>query len=161
MSRGVFLRRATAADVPDLVRLEAACFTHPWTEAQVADEVSGVAPGFVLVLEGRPIEGERIRGYGSFRLVLDELHVLNVAVARGHRRRGLARWLLAFAMAKASRAGATRALLEARAGNAEALALYASLGFRPIGRRRGYYRDPLEDALVLAREALGRPEPQP
>ena len=157
MSRGVFLRRATAADVPALARLEAACFTHPWTEAQIADEVSGVAPGMVLVLEGRPVEDERIRAYGSFRLVLDELHVLNVAVAPGHRRRGLARSLLAFALAKASRMGATRGLLEVRAGNAQALALYESLGFRPIGRRRAYYRDPLDDALVLAR-ALGRSE---
>jgi ribosomal-protein-alanine N-acetyltransferase len=157
VSRGVFLRRATAADVPALARLEAACFTHPWTEAQIADEVSGVAPGMVLVLEGRPVEDERIRAYGSFRLVLDELHVLNVAVAPGHRRRGLARSLLAFALAKASRMGATRGLLEVRAGNAQALALYESLGFRPIGRRRAYYRDPLDDALVLAR-ALGRSE---
>ena len=155
MSRGVFVRYATAADVPALARLEAACFTHPWTAAQVADEVSGVAPGFVLVLEGRPVGAERIRAYGSFRLVLDELHVLNVAVAPGHRRRGLARWLLAFAIAKASRMGATRGLLEVRAGNADALALYESLGFRPIGRRPAYYRDPPEDALVLAR-ALGR-----
>jgi len=157
VSRGVFLRRATAADVTALARLEAACFTHPWTEAQIADEVSGVAPGMVLVLEGRPVEDERIRAYGAFRLVLDELHVLNVAVAPGHRRRGLARSLLAFALAKASRMGATRGLLEVRAGNAQALALYESLGFRPIGRRRAYYRDPLDDALVLAR-ALGRSE---
>jgi ribosomal-protein-alanine N-acetyltransferase len=163
VSRGVFLRRATAADVPALARLEAACFTHPWTEDQVADEVSGNAPGLVLVLEGRPVEGERVRAYGAFRFVLDEMHVMNVAVAPGHRRRGLARWLLAFAMAKAARAGARRGLLEVRAGNGVALALYGSLGWREVGRRRAYYRDPTEDALVFAREPLGAapeaPEP--
>ena len=153
----VLLRRARAADVPALARLEAACFTHPWTEAQIADEVGGAAPGLVLVLEG-PAEGKgsgsAIRGYGSFRYVLDEMHVMNVAVAPAFRRLGLARWLLSFAVAKARRAGARRALLEVRAGNREAEALYRSLGFRTIGVRRGYYRDPEEDALVLSREDL-------
>jgi ribosomal-protein-alanine N-acetyltransferase len=147
--------------VPAIARLEAACFTHPWSEAQVAEEVAGVAPGgvrTVLVLEGPPGRCDPwagIRAYGSFRLVLDEMHVMNVAVAPGQRRRGLARWLLAFAMGKASRAGACRALLEVRAGNAEALALYESLGFRSVGVRRGYYRDPPEDALLLSSEDLG------
>ena len=158
MSRGVFLRRARISDVHALARLEAACFTHPWTEAQIADEVARVEPGMVLVLEGFPGEGEpgvAIRGYGSFRFVLDELHVMNLVVASGCRRRGLARWLLMFAMGKAWRAGARRALLEVRAGNGEALALYRSLAFCGVGVRRGYYRDPPEDALVLSRDDLG------
>ncbi len=156
----VLLRRARASDVPAIARLETACFTHPWSETQVAEEVAGVAPGgarMVLVLEGPPGGCDPwagIRAYGSFRLVLDEMHVLNVAVAPGQRRRGLARWLLAFAMRKAARAGACRALLEVRAGNTEALALYESLGFRRVGVRGGYYRDPLEDALLLSREDL-------
>ena len=55
-------------------------------------------------------------------------------------------------MARAARAGARRALLELRAGNREALALYESLGFGRLGVRRGYYSEPTEDALVLARE---------
>jgi ribosomal-protein-alanine N-acetyltransferase len=168
VTRGVLLRRARAADAPALARLERACFTHPWTEAQLADEIAGVAPGTVLVLEGLAPEGgarTTICGYGSFRSVLDELHVMNVAVAPGFRRRGLARWLLTFAMGKARRAGARRALLEVRAGNGEALALYQSLGFRRVSVRRGYYRDPLEDALVLSRDDLdgfrGRAAPEP
>lgn len=159
----MLLRRAQASDVPAIARLEAACFTHPWNEAQVAEEIAGAGPGgpgMVLVLEG-PAGGRDpragIRAYGSFRLVLDEMHVMNVAVAPGQRRRGLARWLLAFAMRKAARAGARRALLEVRAGNAEALALYESLGFHRVGVRRGYYRDPLEDALLLSRDDLGAP----
>jgi ribosomal-protein-alanine N-acetyltransferase len=57
-------------------------------------------------------------------------------------------------MRKASRTGAVRALLEVRAGNREALALYESLGFRRVGVRRGYYRDPAEDALLMTRDDL-------
>jgi len=152
---GSFLRRALLSDVPALAALEAACFTHPWTPAQVHEEVARVPPDTVLVLEGPASPGGApagIRAYCSFRLVVDEMQVMNVAVDPSYRRRGLARRLLAFAMARAARAGARRALLELRAGNREALALYESLGFRSLGVRRGYYREPTEDALVLARE---------
>ncbi len=158
MRPGVFLRRAVAADVGALVALEAACFTHPWTATQVAGEIGGVEGGLVLVLEGRRLAGDPlagIRAYASFRLVVDELHVMNVAVAPGHRRRGLARFLLRIALRRAARAGALLALLEVRAGNREALALYASMGFARCGLRRDYYRDPIEDAVVLALEGRG------
>ena len=158
MSPGTFLRRAVLDDVPALAALEAACFTHPWTPAQVREEVARDPPDMVLVVEGPGSPGGApagIRAYGSFRLVLDEMHVMNVAVDPGFRRHGLARRLLAFAMARAARAGARRALLELRAGNREALALYESLGFERLGLRRGYYGEPTEDALVLARELCG------
>jgi ribosomal protein S18 acetylase RimI-like enzyme len=89
--------------------------------------------------------------------VADEMHVMKVAVAPALRRQGLARRLLAFAMGRAAKAGAGRALLEVRAGHREALGLYESLGFTPLGVRRAYYREPIEDALVLARERLGGP----
>ena len=156
MSRGVFLRQARAGDVPELAALEAACFTHPWTAAQIAEEIGGPPPGGILVLDGAPRPGG-LRAYCAFRVILDEMSVMNVAVAPDERRRGLGRWLLRFAMARAERAGARRALLELRVGNREALALYESLGFRRVGVRRTYYRDPVEDALVLVREDLAPP----
>jgi ribosomal-protein-alanine N-acetyltransferase len=134
------------------------CFTHPWTPAQILDEVARVPPDTVLVLEGPVSPGgdpAGIRAYGSFRLVLDELHVMNVAVGPSWRRQGLARFLLTLAMESGARAGARRALLELRAGNREALALYESLGFERLCVRRGYYSEPTEDALVLARELSG------
>ena len=158
MSPGSFLRRALLADVPALTALEAACFSPPWTPAQILDEVTRVPPDMVLVLEGPGSPGGApagIRAYCSFRLVVDEMHVMNVAVDPDCRRQGLARRLLHFAMARAARAGARRALLELRAGNREALALYESLGFTRLGVRREYYREPTEDALVLAREPCG------
>lgn len=157
MSPGVFLRRALPADATALAALEAACFTHPWTQAQVHDEIARVPPDLVLVLEGPGSAGgtTAIRAYGSFRLVVDELHVMNVAVDPRCRRQGLARRLLSFAMGEATRAGARRALLELRAGNHAALALYESLGFARLGVRRDYYGEPAEDALVLARDLVG------
>jgi ribosomal-protein-alanine N-acetyltransferase len=160
---GVLLRRARPSDVRALAGLEADCFTHPWSEAQVAEEVAVAPPGGVLVLEGppRPGSGEGILAYCAFRLVLDEMHVMNLAVAPAERRRGLARRLLGFALRRAARAGARRALLELRAGNVGALALYESFGFRSLSRRRDYYTQPVEDGLVLVREGLpgGRGDP--
>jgi ribosomal-protein-alanine N-acetyltransferase len=157
VSPQVFLRRALPADVPALAALEVACFTHPWTEAQIADEVAGAAPDGVLVLEGPRVAGGPpggLRAYCAFRVVLDEMQVMTLAVAPGQRRQGLGRWLLGFAMERAARAGARRALLELRAGNREALALYESLGFRRVGFRRDYYVEPVEDALLLVRDGL-------
>jgi len=156
VSPGVLLRRAQPPDLAALAAVEAACFTHPWTEAQIAEEMAVAPPGGVFVLEGRPrAEGTAgICAYCAFRLVLDEMHVMNVAVAPAQRRRGLARRLLRFALRRAARAGARVAFLELRAGNREALALYESLGFRRLSRRRAYYRQPDEDALVLVLEGL-------
>jgi ribosomal-protein-alanine N-acetyltransferase len=107
------------------------------------------APDAVLVLEGR----DGILAYCAYRLVLDEMHVMNLAVRPGARRRGLGRFLLEAALTRAGRAGARRALLEVRAGNDAARALYAGCGFVLLGRRKRYYSDPPEDALVLVRGA--------
>jgi [ribosomal protein S18]-alanine N-acetyltransferase len=156
VSPGVLLRQASPLDLPALAALEAACFTHPWTEAQIAEEMAVAPPGGLFVLEAAPgREGPRgLCAYCAFRVAIDEMHVMNVAVAPGARRQGLARRLLGFALRRAARGGAKTAFLELRAGNEGALALYESLGFRRLSRRRAYYRQPVEDALVLVREGL-------
>lgn len=162
MSEGVFVERATADDVPALAALEADCFSHPWTEAQLREEVSYGPPGAVLVLRGVAREGEPgrgIRAYCVYRLIVDEMEILDMAVRPRWRRCGLARWLLRFAMARAARAGARRAILEVRPSNVAALALYETLGFARLSVRRDYYREPREDAIVLGREGLGPGQP--
>jgi ribosomal-protein-alanine N-acetyltransferase len=80
-------------------------------------------------------------------LVLDELHITAVVVDPGQRRRGLGHRVLAALLAHAGNRGAERATLEVAVGNAAARALYAALGFRDAGLRRGYYRSG-EDALI-------------
>lgn len=80
-------------------------------------------------------------------LILDELHVTAVAVHPAHRRLGLGCRALEALLQQGRALGATRATLEVAAGNVGARALYAALGFRTAGRRRGYYRTG-EDALI-------------
>lgn len=156
MKPSLWVGRASSDDPPRLAALEADCYSHPWTERQFQDEVGQGSSGTILVLRS-PRRADRwgdVRGYCVYRLVVDEMHILNVAVAPPLRRRGLARWILILAMRQAARAGARRGLLEVREGNMEARALYAGQGFEAIGRRRSYYSQPLEDAVVLAREPL-------
>ncbi len=158
MSLAVLLRRAEPKDAQAIAALEAACFTHPWTGGQVDEELAG-GEGRLAVLLESPRRG--VVAWASFRQLLDEVHVMTVAVAPDVRRRGLGRRLLLFALARAARRGARRALLEVRAGNREARSLYAALGFRSCGLRRDYYREPVEDAVVLVREGLLGPPGDP
>jgi ribosomal-protein-alanine N-acetyltransferase len=157
VSRSVFLERAVSADVAALAALEAACFSHPWTPAQIAEEVAGGPPGGVLVLRGVGRDGHgALCAACAYRVVLDEMHILDVAVHPAWRRRGLARFLLRVALGRAAAAGARTALLEVRAGNHEALRLYESLGFARDGVRCQYYREPVEDAVVLRQNRIDR-----
>jgi ribosomal-protein-alanine N-acetyltransferase len=153
---GVALRRAGPDDTAALAALEWESSLHPWSGEQLRGELVRPHPDEVLVLEARA----GILAYCATRVVLDELHVMNLAVHPRARRQGLGRALLEAALRRGGRAGARRALLEVRAGNEAARALYAQSGFVVLARRREYYREPLEDALVLVLEALpGRAAP--
>ena len=153
MRPGLYLERATLDDVAALAALEAACFSHPWTEGQIADEIAAGPPGAVFVLRSLAAGGGPALTCAAcaYRVVVDEMQVLDVAVATDRRRLGLARFLLRIAMRGALRSGARIAVLEVRAGNEQALALYEALGFVRQGIRREYYRQPVEDAVLLQR----------
>jgi [ribosomal protein S18]-alanine N-acetyltransferase len=162
VSRRVFLERAGAADVPALAALAAACFSHPWTPAQIAQEVAAGPPGALLVLRGVARDGHvELCAACAYRVLLDEMEILDLAVHPAWRRRGLARALLGVAFRRAGAAGARTALLEVRAGNLEALRLYESLGFTRDGLRRQYYSEPVEDALLLRRDGILARVPPP
>ncbi len=169
MSRGVYLARAAATDVPALATLAAACSSHPWTPGQIADEVAAGAPGALLVLRGTGPDGREVLCAScAYRVMLDEAEILDVAVHPDWRRRGLGRFLLRLTLRRAALAGARTVRLEVRAGNLAALRLYGSLGFAREGMRRGYYREPVEDAVLLLRDHLnespagsGSPPPGP
>jgi ribosomal-protein-alanine N-acetyltransferase len=91
-------------------------------------------------------------GFCSFWRVLDELHINNLAVAPERRRQGVGAALLTRVLQEGARLGATRATLEVRQSNVHARRLYERFGFAVAGVRRGYYTQPVEDALVLWRE---------
>ena len=155
------IERMRQADLADVLVIERASFSMPWSRGAFLYEIeqNQVARCWI----GR--EDGRIVGYICLWEVADELHVTNVAVHPDVRRRGVARALLESVFARARVAGHRMVLLEVRPSNTEALTLYESLGFRVVGRRRGYYYDTGEDALVMeasvASIGAGGPESRP
>ena len=139
------IERMIPADLPDVLIIERASFSMPWSRGAFLYEIeqNQVARCWV----GR--EDGRIVGYICLWDVADELHVTNVAVHPDWRRRGIARALLESVFGHARAVGSRMVLLEVRPSNTEAIALYDSFGFRAVGRRRGYYYDTGEDALVM------------
>lgn len=147
------IRPLTIDDLPRILAIERQCHAYPWPEEIFRDELQA-AHSRTLVLE----EAGEIAGYLCWWLIAGELEIQNVATALRHRRKGVARRLVAAALDAGRQAGATRALLEARVGNAGAIALYRAFGFTDCGLRRCYYPDG-EDALLMEM-ALEQP-PQP
>lgn len=157
----MFLDSATAADVPALLALERQAFSHPWTEANFREVVADPSRVSALVLRevprARDAKESVVVAYCICQIVADEVHILDLVVGREHRRQGLARWLLGYALDLAGRRGAGRAFLEVRRSNEPGLSLYRSAGFNVLSERRDYYREPGEDALVLEKSRLSGP----
>ena len=141
------IRSARAADLPAILRIERASFTVPWTD-RAFRAVMARPDAALLVADA---EG-RVAGYAALWLEGRDAELGDLAVARDRRRSGLGRRLVEAAVEEAAGRGAERIFLQVRESNEAALALYRSTGFRRIGRKRGYYRTPREDALVLIRE---------
>lgn len=95
--------------------------------------------------------GRRLSGYIAARINGEELHVNNLGVWPDSRRRGVGGALLGAALELAARCGAVEAVLEVRASNLPAQAMYERFGFAVVGQRRNYYREPVEDAKVMTR----------
>lgn len=149
-------RRMRVADLPRVMEIERAAFAQPWTEELVRRELTHDFSIVLLATEGA--EGP-VAGFAIAWLVHDELHVLNVAVAPEARRRGVARAVLDELEGRGRAQGARLAMLEVRRGNAAAIALYRSRGYRDVGVRPRYYPDG-EDALVMDK-VLSRAPPAP
>ena len=128
-----------------LAGLEKICFgALAWNEQALADELTNDTAHF-LVLEK---SGEAIGYIGTF-VVVDSCYVSNIGILPQYRRQGFASVLMESACKEAFSLGARSISLEVRPSNTAAISLYKKLGFEEIGLRRGFYREPKEDALIL------------
>lgn len=143
---GASFRAATQADVPAIVEIERMSFGDPWSEETFRDLLRLGHAIFLVATEGLP---ESLCGYVIAAVVADEAEVLNLAVAPQSRRRGLGGRLLDAGLGMIRERRAREVFLEVRESNAAARALYSSRGFAALTRRARYYRNPVEDALVL------------
>ena len=108
--------------------------------------------GMIFVVEIDAANPPEVAGFAAFHRVMDEAELRNLAIHPSHQRRGMARALLEVGIRSLREGGARRIFLEVRASNQPALAFYVSAGFKLLHTRHNYYHDPVEDALVMARD---------
>lgn len=142
------LRTANPADVEAIFRIDRAVACRPWSRRRLLELCESPAPPLVLQREDGVVVA-----FALYALVLDELSLHNIAVHPDCQRQGLGRQLLRAVLQRGRDAGASRCLLEVRAGNRGARALYLAEGFVWDGVRRGYYQDShgREDAVLMSR----------
>lgn len=143
------IREMSASDVEAILTIQAASLdAATWDRGAYEQTLAGVTPnrGIVALFE------TEVAGFASFRVIDCEAELLNLAVRPDRRRRGVGAQLIQAVMREVTRVGATRLFLEVRESNVAALNLYRRFGFEQQYRRAGYYRNPPEDALALARQ---------
>ncbi|MBK7908430.1 MAG: ribosomal protein S18-alanine N-acetyltransferase [Gemmatimonadetes bacterium] len=140
------VRPATLADLPAILSIERIAFSDPWT-ADAFRSMLGQDHVLTTVAE----RDGRLVGYSVAWAVGDEAELANLAVAPEHRGTGVAKRLLDHLLDDLDSRGGATIYLEVRDSNAPAQGLYRSRGFTAAGRRKGYYRKPTEDAVVMRR----------
>jgi ribosomal-protein-alanine N-acetyltransferase len=147
------LEAMTLEDLDDVLVIERASFQTPWSRGAFRYELTQNRVARCSVARWRG----RLVGYLCLWEIGHEIHVTNLATHPDVRRHGVARVLLGAVLDDARERAVTLAFLEVRPTNTEALGLYERFGFRVIGRRKGYYFDTGEDALVMEARLSGEP----
>ena len=129
--------------VAALAQLEARCFSEPWSEAALQEELSNPCSRFLVALMD-----SHVVGYLGCHHIADEGFIANIAVSPSERRQGVARALLCSAIEQGK--GLVRLTLEVRQSNTAAVSLYESLGFTKDGVRPRFYAHPTEDACIYS-----------
>lgn len=141
----IIIRKAKLYDVPAMARIERDSFGSPWSAEEITKDVNAGGNVYVAVAE---CGGEKA-GYGEIRNIAGEAQIYNIAIAPEFRREGIGEALLRHMIEKAEGDGCSLVTLEVRSDNDAAMALYKKLGFREVGRRKGYYAKGGEDAILM------------
>lgn len=131
--------------IPGVLEIEQVSFSTPWSQQAFTYEIlqNNFADYIVAV------QGDKVIGYAGMWLVLDEAHITNVAVHPAYRGKKLGQALMTELMRRAMLMGVVRMTLEVRPSNKVARELYKKLGFQEKGRRKKYYTDTNEDAIIM------------
>ena len=147
------IRNATGEDVAEIIRLERQCPTSAhWSEQRYIDLFSDKGePPARLTLTAQEEGSSTLAGFLVARILQPELELENIVVAPAVRRAGIGNRLIDTLVAQAHRMNSTAVFLEVRASNTAARGLYEKLGFRETGRRKAYYTNPSEDAVLYSK----------
>ena len=150
MTTPVMIRLAASGDLSRVVEIERASFSDPWSFTAFRSALDEERINFHVATRG-----DGVVGYAVSWCVVDEAELANLAVVPEMRGQGVGASLLDRAIADARDAGCVVMHLEVREANVAARALYESRGFTMVGRRKRYYREPVEDALILRAQLVG------
>jgi [ribosomal protein S18]-alanine N-acetyltransferase len=143
----ILIQRMTGDDLDEVVCLEKLCFSDPW-EKQCFEEELEYQFAIPLVVK----MDQKIVGYTCLWHVEEKMEIANFAVSPEFRRKGIGRKLMEEVMAEAQRRGCTGLMLSVRETNLPAVNLYKGFGYKEVGRRKRYYRLPVEDAIIMVKE---------
>ena len=142
----------SSVDLDPILAIEQLSFQWPWSRRSFEGELACQNACSYVVKSAQADREDQLVAYAFLRRVVDELHVLKVAVAPAQRGLGIAIWFLNHCFTMSAQQGANSVYLEVRLSNIAAIKLYEKLGFREIGRRSNYYPDSKEDALVMMKD---------
>lgn len=134
-------------NVDQVAEIEQECFSSPWSKEMLLEAMDNFTASFIAA----EADDGTILGYAGINVVMDEGYIDNVAVRSQYRRNGVASALLSVFVRFAEAHQLKFLTLEVRASNEAAIALYTSYGFDEAGRRKNYYSDPKEDAIIMTR----------
>ncbi|MDR6227535.1 ribosomal protein S18-alanine N-acetyltransferase [Desmospora profundinema] len=142
---GVSFRAMTVADIPDVIRVEQASFTTPWTRQAFYNELAYNQFAHYIVV----VKDEQVVGYSGMWLIINEAHITNIAIHPDYRGQGYGEQTMNHMMKLAEQQGADSMTLEVRVSNHIAQRLYRKKGFESTGLRPRYYTDNQEDAIIM------------
>ncbi len=145
--------------IPGALEIERASYPAPWSESVFINEMTSGNSVAIVALAGDTGEtgeagdtgetGRKVAGYLVGWIVADQVHIANIAVAAGHRRRGAGILMMNWLLEESVRRGCVSSSLEVRESNLAARAMYTRLGYRAVAIRKAYYSNPREDAVVM------------
>lgn len=149
VSQGFFdetvVLKADESKIPSIALLEQECFSCSWSEKTLREALNSGTDFFIAQ------KGEKVIGYVGISTVLDEGYITNIAVTQSERKKGVGTALLERVFAHAKDNSLSFVSLEVRESNQNAISLYETLGFKPEGKRKNFYDNPKEDALILTK----------
>ena len=142
------IKRLEAKYISDVAKIEALCFSEPWSENAFSILLGDGALGMVALLDGV------VAAYGGMLFVLDEGQITNIATHPEYRREGLGRMIVEALEREAKTLGLFELFLEVREQNAAARKLYSSCGWEEIGVRKNFYSKPTDNAVLMKKDLL-------
>ena len=143
----MIITKMTEDHIHQIAELEKLCFCDPWSVNSIASELDNRLSLWLVA-----VDNGRVVGYVGSQTVLGETDMMNIATHPDYRKQGIGTALILRLIEELSKRNSHSLMLEVRVSNGVAISVYHKLGFAEVGRRKNYYQNPKEDALILRKE---------